>query len=94
MQKGRNLASGTAVIHRCVSSGTTSSNNFKKHLQRKKGQPEIQVKIMKLDNMSGALLGDYTYRNHVALRTKLHVPMDDFPIPLDYIDVQRHKNKP
>ena len=28
------------------------------------------------------------YRNHVAPRTKLYVPKDDFPIPLNYIDVQ------
>ena len=29
------------------------------------------------------------YRNHVAPRTKLYVPKDDFPVPLHYIDVQR-----
>ena len=33
----------------------------------------------------------YIYRNHVAPRTKLCVPKDDLPIPLNYIDVQRQK---
>ena len=32
---------------------------------------------------------DYTCRNHVAPRTKLYVPKKDFPIPLNYTDVQR-----
>ena len=36
-----------------------------------------------------SIMGDYVYRNHVAPRTKLHVPHDDFPIPLNYMDVQR-----
>ena len=36
-----------------------------------------------------SIMRDYMYRNHVAPRTKLCVPKDGFPIPLNYIDVQR-----
>ena len=37
-----------------------------------------------------SIVGVYTYRNHVAPRTtKLYAPKDDFPIPLNYIDVLR-----
>ena len=36
-----------------------------------------------------SILGDYLYRTHVAPRTKLFVPKDDLPIPMNYIDVQR-----
>ena len=32
---------------------------------------------------------DHIYRNHVAPRTKLKVPEDDFPRPLNYNEVQR-----
>ena len=35
----------------------------------------------------------YMYRNHVAPRRKIIVPKDDFPIPLNYIHVQRHTRK-
>ena len=34
------------------------------------------------------IMGDYMCRNHVAPKTKLCVPKDDFPIPLNDIDVQ------
>ena len=37
-------------------------------------------------------MGDHKNRNHVAPRTKLFVPKDDFPIPRNYIDVQRQTN--
>ena len=36
-----------------------------------------------------SVMEDYKNRDHVAPRTKLHVPKDDFPIPLNYLDVQR-----
>ena len=34
-------------------------------------------------------MGDFAYWKHVAPRTKLHVPKDDFPIPLNSIDVEK-----
>ena len=34
-------------------------------------------------------LGDFAHWKHVAPRTKLHVPKDDFPIPLNSIDVEK-----
>ena len=35
-------------------------------------------------------MGCYIYRNRVVPRTKLYAPKDDFLIPLNHIDVQRH----
>ena len=40
-----------------------------------------------------SIVGDYIHLNHVAPRTKLCVPKDGFPIPLNYMNVQRHKKK-
>ena len=34
-------------------------------------------------------MGDYIFRNNFAPRTKFYVPKDEFPIPLNFIDVQR-----
>ena len=34
-------------------------------------------------------MGNYTRRNHVAPRTKLYVPTNDFPTLLKNVDVQR-----
>ena len=36
-----------------------------------------------------SVMGNYMYRNPLAPRTKLYVPKDGFPIPLNHIDVQR-----
>ena len=34
-------------------------------------------------------MGDYIFRNHIAPRTNLHVPQDDFPKPFVFFGVQR-----
>ena len=34
-------------------------------------------------------MGNDSFRNHADPRTKLFAPKDDFPTPLNYIDVQR-----
>ena len=36
-----------------------------------------------------SVMGDYIYWNHVAPRSKLCVPKDDFPLPLNCMDVHR-----
>ena len=36
-----------------------------------------------------SVVGDYIFLNHVAPRTKLYVPTNDFPTLLNYVDVQR-----
>ena len=73
----------------CTNREATQSNNFNKHLQKKKEKPEFQVQILKLDMVLWCSMGDHVYRNHVAPRTKLHVPRDDSPTPLTCTDVQR-----
>ena len=45
----------TAAIHCCLPSVTTSGKNLKKHLQKKKEKPEIQVQIFQLDKISGKI---------------------------------------
>ena len=59
------------------------------HTIFKKKKPEVQVQMSQLDKISGAFMGSYTHRNHVAPRTKLYVPKDEFSFPVNYIDVQR-----
>ena len=82
--------------------GATPGKNYKKHFQKMKEKPEIQVQILKPDKFSGVLweiikryirtyiyIYIYIYMNHVAPRMKLYAPNNDFPIRLDFIDVQR-----
>ena len=57
--------------------------------RRKRKKPEIQIQMSKLDKISVKIIGHYIYRNHVAPRTTLNVPKDEFPILLNYIEVQR-----
>ena len=40
-----------------------------------------------------SIMGDYICRNHVAPRTKLHVPKDDFSETSELFFVQRQTNK-
>ena len=64
----------------------TSLENISKVLQKKEARdPDPDVEARQFYS----ILGGYIYRDHVAPRTKLYVPKDDFPIPLNYIDVQR-----
>ena len=88
LQEGQPLST---VVYRA---GPTSGNTFNSNLQKKKKEkPEIQVQILNLDKISEVQCEIYLYRNHVAPRTKLSVPKDDFPTLLIYIDVQRNENE-
>ena len=60
---------------------------------RTKEQEEAQDPDAEARQEFWSIVGDYIIRNHVAPRTKLSVPKDDFPIPLNYIDVQRDENE-
>ena len=64
-----------------------STNIFRR--SRRRRSPRSKSISLKLDMVFWCTEGGYVYRNHVAPRTKLHVPKDDFPISLTYIDVQR-----
>ena len=55
MQHARNLARMTATIHCCLPSGDDLRQEKKKHLQKKKKKPEIQVQILQLDKISVVL---------------------------------------
>ena len=67
----------------------TSSNNFNTNLQKKMMKPEIEVQILKIDKISGELWEITNIGIVFAPRTTLSVSKDDFPRPLNYIDVQR-----
>ena len=70
----------------------TSGENLNNTLQEKKKRPEIQIQMSKLDKIS-EFFWEITKPKHVAPRTKLHVPKDEFPTPLNYIAVQRDENE-
>ena len=92
MQDGRNLARRIAAIHRCVRTvSATSGKNLNNNLQKKKKKPEIQVQMLRPDKISG-VLREITYIGIVLLQERNYVPKDDFPIPLNYADVQRQTN--
>ena len=75
-QDGRNFARRTAVIRRCVQSRRRLQATISTTSLQKTKKPEIQVQILKLDQISWVFMWDYTYiyRNHVAPTTKLYVP--------------------
>ena len=50
----------------------------------KKKKPEMQIQIdVEAQQDFWNIMRDSIYRNHVAQRTKLYVPKDDFPMPLN-----------
>ena len=79
MLGGRNLA--------CAQREATSGKNLNKELS-----PEEEARDPSPDAEARqkfwSIMGDYKNRNHVASRTKFHVPKEDFPRPLNCIDVQ------
>ena len=89
VQDGRNLARGTTAIYRCVQSG----GNLMRESQQKSSEEKEEARDADPDVEAQLdfwnIMRDSMCRNHVASRTKLYVPNDDFPIPLNCIHVQR-----
>ena len=90
MQARRNLARRTAVMYRCVQSGGDPTRESQQHSSEEQEEARDPDPDVEARQHFWSILGNYIFRNHVASRTKLYVPKDDFPIPLNYIDVQRH----
>ena len=93
MQDGRNIARTAAVLHRCVQSeGRLRARISTQFFTRKRRSPRSRSTCWSSTRFLYYYGTLHMYRNHVGTRTKLHVPRDDFPIPLSHTDAQRHEN--
>ena len=89
MQDCRNLPRRTAVLHRCVQ----KEGDLWRESQQQSSEDKEEARDPDQDVEDfRRIMGNYMSRNLVAPRKTL-VPKDDFPIHLNYIDVQRHDNE-
>ena len=72
----------------CTQRLTTSDENLNTTLPKKRRSRDPDPDVEARQDF-WRIMRDYTYRNHVTPWTKLFVPRHDFPIHLNYIDVQR-----
>ena len=82
MHHRRNLARRTAVVFLCAQSGRGHQ------ARRKRKSPRSWSRCCNSKRFLEYLEDDKN-RNHVAPRMKLSVPKHDFPISVNYVDVQR-----
>ena len=78
----------------CTKREATSGKHFQETCSEEEGEARDPSPDLEARQDSVSIMGDYIYRNHVAPRTRLSVPKDDFPIPQNCIDIQRNKNTP
>ena len=73
----------------CTKRRATSGENLNTILQKKK-EKKPQIQILKVDKIS-EILWEITHIGIVLLqeRNTMYVPKNDFPVLLNYIDVQR-----
>ena len=86
-----NLYSHAAVIHRCEQHGERLEARIFTTLEKKNKKPEVQVQMLKLDNISEVFVG-ITYYRVMLLRERNNLfRWTVFPYLLSCIDVQRQK---
>ena len=80
MQDWLNLQRRIAVVHRCVYSGERDLRQESQHhsSEEKEEARDASPDVEAPRQGFWSIMGDYMYRNHVAPRTKLHVPIKDF----------------
>ena len=71
----------------CTKRGATSGNNLQK-TSSEEGEARNPSPDLEARQDFWSIVVGYIVRNHVAPRTKLHVPKDDFPIHLKFFDVR------
>ena len=91
MQDGRNLARRTAVIHRCEQHGERLQARILTTLQKRNKKPEVQVQMLKLDNISEVFVEITNYRVMLLRERNNLFRWTVFPYLLSCIDVQRQK---
>ena len=82
MQNGRSLTRGTAIIY-----------HYLKSERRLQARPEIQIRMLKFDKDFWSIIRNCLNWKRVPRRTKLLVPKDDFPIPLNYTCRETNENE-
>ena len=93
MQGGCNLARRTAFIHHYVQSGeATSGNNLNNDSSEEKEEARDPSPDVAARQDFLSIMGVCIFRNHVAPRSKLNVPKDEFPIFLNTL-MSRDKRK-
>ena len=90
LNAGKYCKKGSRYPPLCSTREATSGNTFKKNpLEEREARDPSPDLGARQDFWR--VMGDYVYLNHVAPKTKLFVPKHDFLIPLNYINIQRHK---
>ena len=87
LQEGQPLS--TAVFK----TGGELGQSFQRRSSEEEGEARDPSPNVEARQDFWSIMGDDVYRNHVAPGTKLYVPTDDFPVPLNHIDVQRDTQK-